>query len=756
MLRFFYFLLVSAVCSVPLNVSATLDLSIGSNTAASPTPQPTEKPLSDQLSEAQRLVKEAQNTLTRMQSPETAESISRASLPTTLQSDLISAAGNALRNFQRYAESLQALERFAKNLAARQALAESSSSPRLDNTEIALVRDRLNSTTQALEAAMSELKILADTTQDNANQLPKLDQAIKQFSDHPPTEADNWQLTLAKLRKTETESRLLANDSRKKVLTLRIATLGKDANSDKSLLQAEATAILPGQLPDALARLEKERLEINRQLRTANQRDQIAQSALDKARESYLKNRGKGENPELARQQYDLAQTEAETAEEIIDTCRLSLQILDTETTHWNYIEKLKSNIPAEEVRKGIDSLNQQLELIRKWKPQLEQQIRSKRLALESLKRQINENSNRGESEFLKSKAKLIQEQINVQQQLFWRTETLSWRFTDWLEQLKKLPSRSFVRSGFKEMWFGIYSALRGAINYEVFHFKETEMIAGNQVVVAERSVTVARIILALIFFLLGYRLLTKLARFSVRLAQVRFKIPMARTALLEKCLLYSMAALLVLCALNWARIPLTIFAYLGGALAIGVGFGAQNLINNFISGIILLFERHINVGDIVEVDGKVGEVITLGNRCSRMRRGDGVEMLVPNSLLLEKNVTNWTLSDLDHRFEFTFSVAYETPIEKVVKLVNQAFAETPNLLSNPTPNVFFEQFGDSGLIFGVYYWVKLYKGLDAREIGSNLRTRINQLFRNEGVQMPFPQQDIHLDGPLHIRLESQ
>ena len=742
---------------MPLSVSAAPNLPISpGGTSPSPSPQPSEKSLSDQLSDAQRFTNEAQDILTRMQSPETAASIARLGLPTTLQADLISTAGNVLRNFQRYAENLQTIDRFTKNLEARQALAENSISSRLGKTDITLIRDRLNSSTQALEGATGELKILAESTQSNANQLPNLDQAIKQISDHPTTtEADNWQLTLAQLRKKEVESLLLANDARKKVLTLRIATLEKDANSDKSLLQAEATAITPKQSSDALTRLEKDRLSINRQLQAANQRDQIAQSALDRARENYLKNRGKDQNSELAQQQYDLAQTEAETAEEIIDICRISLQILDTETTYWNSIEKWKADLSAEEVRKATDSLNQQLALIRKWKPQLEQHIRSNRLTLENLRRQITDNNNQTTSEFLRNKAKLIQEQINVQQQLFWRVETLNWRLIDWLDQLKKLRPQSSLRTGFKEMWFGVYATLRGAINYEVFHFKETEMIAGNQVVVAERSVTIARIALALIFFVLGYRLLTKLSHFFIRLAQVRFEIPVARTALLEKCLLYSMVALLVLCALSWARIPLTIFAYLGGALAIGVGFGAQNLINNFISGIILLFERQINVGDIVEVDGKVGEVIKLGNRCSRMRRGDGVEMLVPNSFLLEKNVTNWTLSDLDHRFEFKFSVAYGTSVEKVMELVNKAFSETPNLLSAPAPNVFFEQFGDNGLIFGVYYWVKLYKGLDARQIGSNLCTKINRLFRDEKIEMPFPQHDIHLKTVLPIPIES-
>ncbi|PWU11399.1 MAG: hypothetical protein C5B47_00970, partial [Verrucomicrobia bacterium] len=259
MLRFIFFYFFLTSVSLPHNVSATPGLPPGlplsAQPSSSPTPQPIEKPLFEQIEDSKRFIQEAQETFKRMQSPATAAAIAGAGLPATLQTDLLSAAGNALRNFQRYAESLQTLDRFSKNLSARQALAESGGSPGLEDTEIALVRDRLNSTTQALDAATSELKILADTTQENASHLPKLDQAIKQFSNPPATEADNWQLTLAKLRKTETESLLLANDAQKKVLTLRIASLEKDAHADKKLLQAEATAVSPGKSSDALARL---------------------------------------------------------------------------------------------------------------------------------------------------------------------------------------------------------------------------------------------------------------------------------------------------------------------------------------------------------------------------------------------------------------------------------------------------------------------------------------------------------------------
>ena len=107
--------------------------------------------------------------------------------------------------------------------------------------------------------------------------------------------------------------------------------------------------------------------------------------------------------------------------------------------------------------------------------------------------------------------------------------------------------------------------------------------------------------------------------------------------------------------------------------MAIGVGFGAQTLMNNFISGLILLAEQRIKVGDLIEVDGHLGRVIDLGTRCSRVRKFDGVDVLVPNSYLLEKNVINWTLSDRHHRYDFVVGVSYGAPTEIVMKHAQSA-----------------------------------------------------------------------------------
>ncbi|MBT8091617.1 MAG: mechanosensitive ion channel, partial [Gammaproteobacteria bacterium] len=167
----------------------------------------------------------------------------------------------------------------------------------------------------------------------------------------------------------------------------------------------------------------------------------------------------------------------------------------------------------------------------------------------------------------------------------------------------------------------------------------------------------------------------------------------------------FTIFILIVLTALGLLGIPLTTFHFATGALAIGVGFGAQNIINNFISGWILMAERPIRIGDFIEIDDWQGIVEMIGNRSTRIRRTDGVHLLVPNSMLLERTVVNWTLVDLEIRTTLRVGVAYGSPVRKVSELIMQAVKEQPEVKASPHPSVVFEDFGDNSLVFDAYFW---------------------------------------------------
>ena len=202
-------------------------------------------------------------------------------------------------------------------------------------------------------------------------------------------------------------------------------------------------------------------------------------------------------------------------------------------------------------------------------------------------------------------------------------------------------------------------------------------------------------------------------------------------------------------------NIPLAVFAFLGGALAIGIGFGAQHLINNFISGLILLFDRTIKVGDIVEVDGEGGRVTDVGMRNSRIQRFDGIELMVPNSQFLQQKVTNWTLTDRRIRYKVSVGVAYGSSTRKTADIIMKAVETHARVLTDPPPTIIFEEFGDSALIFTVYFWLELISNRDNRIALSDIRHAINELLDKAGIVIAFPQRDIHLDSakPFEVKV---
>lgn len=202
---------------------------------------------------------------------------------------------------------------------------------------------------------------------------------------------------------------------------------------------------------------------------------------------------------------------------------------------------------------------------------------------------------------------------------------------------------------------------------------------------------------------------------------------------------------------LDILNVPLTAFAFISGAVAIGIGFGAQNIINNFISGWILMWERPIRIGDFLEIGDTKGRVEAINARSTRIRRIDGVHLLIPNSHLLENTVVNWTLVDRLTRSEVKVGVAYGSPAKQVAELLEQLMMEQQDILQDPAAVVYFEDFGDNALLFGAYFWINATSEKDVRQIRSELRFGIDALFREHNISIAFPQRDIHVDGAITI-----
>ena len=263
-----------------------------------------------------------------------------------------------------------------------------------------------------------------------------------------------------------------------------------------------------------------------------------------------------------------------------------------------------------------------------------------------------------------------------------------------------------------------------------------------------DARLTVGQLLLAVLAVVVGFAVSRLVERVVIHRLHTTSMGPDA-VQLVRRVLFYGLMAIVVVTALGILGIPLTAFAFVSGAIAIGVGFGAQNIINNFISGWILMGERPIRIGDFIELGDARGRVEAINNRSTRIRRVDGVHMLVPNSTLLESTVINWTLVDRDIRTTVRVGVAYGSPVKQVHALMLEAITGHPSVLQEPNPVVYFEDFGDNALIFDGFFWVKADTERDLRGIRSDVRFAIEAAFAEHGIVIAFPQRDVHLDGRL-------
>jgi potassium efflux system protein len=294
------------------------------------------------------------------------------------------------------------------------------------------------------------------------------------------------------------------------------------------------------------------------------------------------------------------------------------------------------------------------------------------------------------------------------------------------------------------------WSSFKARVGVFLEHFLNFEIW-----VIDKQAVTVRRFLQALAFLIIGI-LLTRIILLHLLYPLLEKTLwRHTKTEILQKTVSYLAYTVVFLITLGKLRIPLQSFATLGGGIAIGIGFAAQTIIKNFISGFILLGEKPINIGDLVEVGGILGNVKDIGSRSTLLRTGENKDILVPNSNFLENTITNWTRKDRRIRGQVTVGVAYGSPVDQVKELLLQAASACDQVLKNPQPFVLFNEFGDNALIFDIYFWIEVAGVMGRRIIQSTLRFKIDELFRAADIIIAFPQRDVHLDtqGPVEVRL---
>jgi small-conductance mechanosensitive channel len=303
----------------------------------------------------------------------------------------------------------------------------------------------------------------------------------------------------------------------------------------------------------------------------------------------------------------------------------------------------------------------------------------------------------------------------------------------------------------------GIWLALRSAWNFELVAIDDSLTTEDGRKISVSRSITVGKTFGALLIVLLGYGIASFVARRIERRLVRTGRVTAQSGALVRKWFLFVIGAMLLLVALLGASIPLTAFAFLGGALAIAAGFGLQNLLKNLVSGVMLLVERPLRLGDLIEVDGIRGRVTEIGIRASTIRSADGIESMIPNSRFVEGNLTNWTFSSDATRQTITVGVAYGSPLRKVNEILSEVLQRHGHVLKDPAPQVYADEFADSSINFSLTYWVEMTQQSDVRRVKSDLLLMIDRAFEEAGISIPFPQRDVNLTvrQPLAVQVAS-
>jgi small-conductance mechanosensitive channel len=300
---------------------------------------------------------------------------------------------------------------------------------------------------------------------------------------------------------------------------------------------------------------------------------------------------------------------------------------------------------------------------------------------------------------------------------------------------------------------FGDARSLLGRIwDFEVFSAEDTITVDGQKIT-GKRSVTIGKLVLAIFILVLGYWITGLLSAFVEPIIIKRLRIEPNQARLIRRWLRAFLVMCLVMFSLVSVKIPLTVFAFAGGALAIGLGFGMQTILKNFVSGLIILFERPFRVGDVLDVGGQQGTMTSIGLRASILQLWDGTETLIPNSALLENNLTNWTYTDRRVRFAMTVGVAYGSDTRRVMQLMTEAAERHGLVEKEPKPQVLFTEFGNSALTFELRFWVDVSKANSA-QVSSDLRLMIAGTFAETGIVINYPQRDIHLHSAQPLRVE--
>jgi len=276
-----------------------------------------------------------------------------------------------------------------------------------------------------------------------------------------------------------------------------------------------------------------------------------------------------------------------------------------------------------------------------------------------------------------------------------------------------------------------ILNSIKEFLNIAVFDMGKTQF-------------TLLTIIYILVFLTLLIFVTAKLKKYIVNILLAKSGIDIGTRESFGAIFRYIIIVIGFIIVFQTAGIDLSSLTILFGALGIGVGFGLQNVTNNFVSGLIILFERPIKIRDRIEVAGIHGDVVDISLRATTIVTNDNISVIVPNSEFISSTVINWSHMDRNVRFNIPVHVSYKEDPESVRDLLLEVAGRNEGVLKHPAPDVLFDKYGESSLNFNLRIWTRSHINKPG-VLRSQLYYEIFKVFREKGVEIPYPQRDIHI-----------
>jgi len=634
------------------------------------------------------------------------------------------------------------------------------------------LRKKLQIAGQKVQGGEAQLALIAGRREGLESELGKAEEQQRLLQDQLERKSDAaenlslvWRRDLAGLARRVAATGIAGLDTARKATEEELAAARKEFTSlEKQLEKASAQiSFTPQDFEGIEKRVTERKRLLEGELEQAQSVDAAAQKALSAAsddlrnlRQSYAKRPASdaaSARLALLERLVALRQVEAENGTMLVDSVQQLLDGVRLEGVFWEVYYSAEKSKDLARIKSLASRMKEYTDGLQLYE----------RSAREQLKLAVNQTSE-AESRLADiqdpAERKLIQGMIAAYEQrgkFILRTlaETIELRnFSErWQVQFSQQSKEQALKARTNYWLAEVRSFVVNVWTYEIFTVTDTIVVEG-QTVTGRRSITVGKVMVALLILVFGYWASSLITRLGARVAVKRYGVSPNNAQLVRTWVLSVVVLFLVVFSLTSVKIPLTVFAFLGGAVAIGAGFGMQVLLKNLISGLMLLAERPFRLGDIVEVDGIRGTVTGIGIRSSTIRDINGIESLVPNSTFIEKNVTNWTYSSSHVRYSVKVGVAYGSPTETVSKLLQVAALNHDQILKDPPPQVLLEEFGNDALLYGLYFWLELAPGVDGRAVASELRTTINASLEEHGIVIAFPQRDVHLDTQRPLQVE--